>query len=1192
MKVKSRSWGRWLGIAAVVIGTALAVYSLVDLQTLKSWLEAHYLTALGALLLIGSGLYKLLERRKPARVALQEESKAQGLEPPKLQNDPDKAVKERAERAVARAEALRFQLKQFRGFRWAYDRPWILVSGDEANLERLLPELAKQYWSITDHAVLLWGEVTADGVDQVWLREIQRMRRYRPIDVVALVVNGATELPASSRGTSGWGTTLARIADLLHWSAPVYVLDMDGEAMASRKTPVIGCEFSSSSDRAAMEAALFSLRDRLAHRGIKQLGQDRDSRYPSELSRRLDTRASALAQWAADLSTWQRRALLVAGAFFSPWPATDAQRPNGGDGADLPLWRHLAEAAKQSRGRRTGFHPVTISTALALCALGIWSAGMAASGIDNGHEMVLTNEALNSLERSSDTSARLRALRALQERIGSYEHRVEHYAPLFARFGLNHDREVLSALWAPYARASRELLTAPVQQDIEGRLVDLSQMPTTDLDDQVTKVAQDGQSALKTYLMMAEPDHADASFLSQQLPTYWNPSASLTAGEKMDLSQHLLGFWADHLKARPDWRIQPREELVGTSRQTLLAVIGVKNSEDTIYQGVLAAVGHKYPDQTLASLTAGTDTRGVFRTSASVPGVFTRQAWEGSVEAAIDDAAKHNGIAGDWVLGNAGSGQAGASTPAQSPDALRAALRARYFADYTEHWQSFMNSLRCDAASTLPAAIGQLKLIADARQSPTIALMKSLEYQGGAGAQRDSLSDTIVGKAQSMFGKKDETPQAAKPDPAGPLGASFGPVLRLVAQSHANVSGSTRSDLSLERFTERVTSLRLKLQQISDSPDSDEQARQIAQSLFLGKGSELADTLSYAQLVAASLGEQWAGMGAELFVRPVLQATQSVLEPAQASLNDKWQDSIVATWNKSFAGRYPFANTTNDASLAELARFLRPQGGLIDTFLTTQMAGVLQLQGDQWVPVSAASGSGSAARAVDPAFLRTINVLQRIGGHLLAQGEPSYRFDLKPVPTPGITDTLLTIDAQKLHYYNQVETWSGMAWPTSDPQSAGTRLEWQTETAGTNKRFEFNGRWALVRMLERAHIEPIDTATYQLTWQATPQFEDTRFKAKSNDGTDQDALTAHGPAAAASADITHPLSYMMRTDVGRGPLELLDLRGFTLPSRVFVKRETVVKGAKLADGPPPLPKAAIEAAKQAETPLPSGRGGL
>ncbi|WP_350029602.1 type VI secretion IcmF C-terminal domain-containing protein [Caballeronia sp. ATUFL_M1_KS5A] len=289
---------------------------------------------------------------------------------------------------------------------------------------------------------------------------------------------------------------------------------------------------------------------------------------------------------------------------------------------------------------------------------------------------------------------------------------------------------------------------------------------------------------------------------------------------------------------------------------------------------------------------------------------------------------------------------------------------------------------------------------------------------------------------------------------------------------------------------------------------------------------------------------------------------------------------------------YPFASTVNDASLPELARFLRPQGGLIDTFLATQLAGVIQLQGDQWVPVPAATGTSSAARAVDPAFLKAINTLQRIAAHLLAQGEPSYRFELKPVPTPGITDTLLTIDAQKLHYYNQMETWSGMAWPTSDPQSAGTRLEWQTETAGTNKRFEFAGRWAFVRMLERAHVEPIDTATYQVTWQAKAQFEDTRTKfAKTNEAIDQDALNAHGPSAPAPADMAYPLTYMLRTDVGKGPLELLDLRGFTLPTRIFVKRETAGRNTK-TDGPPPLPKAAIEAAKKAEKPLPNGRGTL
>ncbi|EHP37669.1 hypothetical protein OR16_41506, partial [Cupriavidus basilensis OR16] len=301
-----------------------------------------------------------------------------------------------------------------------------------------------------------------------------------------------------------------------------------------------------------------------------------------------------------------------------------------------------------------------------------------------------------------------------------------------------------------------------------------------------------------------------------------------------------------------------------------------RNAEDTVYRGVIHAFGEnggsKYPDQTLAALTAGTDTRGLFRSAAVVPGIFTRQAYEGYVAPAIEQAAKRTEIANDWVLtdGRPPQAQLAQQTAGRSAEALQAAFTEQYFADYAERWQGFMNSLQWEPAPTLPAAIDQLKLMADARQSPVIALMKSLEYQGGAGARKDSLSDTLVAKAQDLLGKKETAPEVAKPDAAGPLGAAFGPVLRLVAQGQAaGANPGANGDLSLQRFLDRATALRLRLQQVSNSADADAQARQMAQALFQGKGSELADTQAYAQLMAASLGSQWAGMGEALFVRPI-----------------------------------------------------------------------------------------------------------------------------------------------------------------------------------------------------------------------------------------------------------------------------------------------------------------------------------
>jgi type VI secretion system protein ImpL len=1069
--------------------------------------------------------------------------------------------------ALKPLEHLRQTLRQQYGFRWRYSRTWLLLTGEDHVIAKFLPGLAEQGWLGLPDMVLLWCKSGQDGQpDNDGLLQLYKLRRRRPVDAVILTTDGESELPAQRRGTVPYGISLARIAEVLHWSAPVYLLDVaQTDAAANGNTPVISCELPRQANTDAIAQALESLRDQLSDRSIEQLIRNKRDRYMGELSVRLDTRAKALADWISGIVSSQRGRIALNGIVCAPYPSPIAADANGEAGADLPLWQYLGESARRHPGRRIGWHPVTVFSTLALTAIGLWSAGMLMSGVLNGRDIHAARQTVTGIQAAPNAAARLHALLALQQQIERYEHRSEHHAPLATRFGLNRDPAVLDALWNSYAQASRRLLIAPIQQDLEASLVDLAQMRTDSLDEQTSRWALGGHQKLKTYLMLAHPERADAAFLAPQLVQHWSTDARITPGEQQDLAERLLRFYAQHLKANPAWRIEPRPELVAGARQTLLAVIGERNAEDTVYQGIINSFDDngrtKYPDQNLVSLTSGTDPRGLVRTAAIVPGVFTRQAYEGYIAPAIEAAAKRTEIASDWVLSD-GKPQTQPTT-GRSAEALQAALTEQYFADYADRWQGFMNSLQWEPAPTLPAAIDQLKLMADTRQSPVIALMKSLEYQGSAGARRDSLSDTLVAKAQDLLGKKAAGPEAIKPDTAGPLGAAFGPVLRLVGQGqNANSNPGANGDLSLQRFLDRATALRLRLQQISNSADADAQARQMAQALFQGKGSELADTQAYAQLMAASLGSQWAGMGEALFVRPIAQATQTVLQPAQASLNDAWRQGIAMTWGRAFAGRYPFADTANDASLPELARFLRPQTGLIAAFLGTQLAGVLELQGDQWVPAA----TGGQALAFDPAFLKAINTLQRIAAHMLAQGEPQYRFELKPIPTPGLTDTLLTLDGQKLHYYNQRETWQMMAWPANNTQDLGTRLQWQTEKTGTNKSYEFGGRWGLVRMLERARIEPLDSATYQLTWQGKPDTHvDTKAaktgssdrpgEGREQDSYDPDSLTARAAKLPPPAEVVYPLSYQMRTEVGQGPLEMLALRGFVLPSRIFVGRE-------------------------------------
>jgi type VI secretion system protein ImpL len=290
---------------------------------------------------------------------------------------------------------------------------------------------------------------------------------------------------------------------------------------------------------------------------------------------------------------------------------------------------------------------------------------------------------------------------------------------------------------------------------------------------------------------------------------------------------------------------------------------------------------------------------------------------------------------------------------------LKSALRRRYFADYARAWQAFLNSVQWQGDSTLSGTIDQLTLLADAQRSPLSALFKSISYQAGAGSAVKSLSDNLVSKAKQLVNGNDPDPANAmvlNPDET-PLADAFGPLLRLSASSTAggaagaaaNAALDQHGGMSLARYLERVTAVRLKLQQIMLSSDPDTMSRIAAQSILQGKTPDIADSREYASRVGASLGGQWSGFGSAVFERPLEQSWSVVLKPVAASLNDTWRGAIVSAWNSSFSGRYPFVDSDSDASLPELARFLRMEGGLIPQFVATQLAGVLERQGDQWV---------------------------------------------------------------------------------------------------------------------------------------------------------------------------------------------------------------------------------------------------
>ncbi|MDN6860175.1 ImcF-related family protein [Pseudomonas sp. CAN2814] len=860
----------------------------------------------------------------------------------------------------------------------------------------------------------------------------------------------------------------------------------------------------------------------LREQGIVQMEAQASHDFLLRLSR--DLQAQGIARWTSALAPILSHAQwrpLLRGLLFSP---AQTQREVGGERAWWPgaAWGDVL-GDRGAHGKTQGWTWLRGLYIAALALAGLCLLTLLVSFISNRAQIATVESALATIGQPGDPDAQLSALNELTREIARLDYRREHGVPWYQRFGLSQNDELLESLWPRYAQANNRLMRDVAVQRLEEQLTELAELPA-DSPERAER-AEGAHSQLKAYLMMARPEKVDAAFLGKVLGEVTAERDGVAPGLWQGVAPGLWAFYAQHLAAHPEWRIEAKPALVGQARQVLLGQLGRRNGVANLYQQVIEQASNNYAAMALMDMVGESDAASLFDTPNSVPGVFTRQAWEGQVRKTIEEMAETRREEIDWVL----SDQQSTLDSELQPEVLKAQLTERYFQDFSDAWLAFLNSIRWRKAHSLSDSISQLTLLSDVRQSPLIALMNTLAYQGRTEVKGEALADSLMRSAQQLL-EKDKQPliDQKSNDPHGPLESTFGPLLALLGKEKG---GAAYADdgLSLQAFLTRVTRVRLKLQHVTNASDPQAMTQALAQTVFQGTSVDLTDTLDYGGLIAASLGGEWSGFGQNLFVQPLNQAWEGVLQPSAAGLNSQWQRSVVANWERAFNGRYPFEVSGSDASLPMLGQMIRSGSGRIDQFIKAQLGGVLRKEGNRWVPDSA----HSQGLHFNPQFLRAVNQLSDLADMLYTDGGLGMTFQLQAKPVRNVVETTFILDGVKLEYFNQMESWQQFTWPggTDHP---GASLSWTSLKGGARLFGDYSGVWGLIRLLEQARVTSLDGS-------------DTRFEL---------VLTAPDEL---------PLTWQLQTELGRGPLAVLQLRGFALPENIFNVGAAAAEPYALAD---------------------------
>jgi type VI secretion system protein ImpL len=625
-------------------------------------------------------------------------------------------------------------------------------------------------------------------------------------------------------------------------------------------------------------------------------------------------------------------------------------------------------AASRSQNQRPRFKRAIVSACAAAIVLAI-CGGMVTSFFQNralianarsrGQELMKVRQESSrkgAVTTAGPDSRELQAVenvRAVLDELDTYE---RESPPLSLRFGL-YSGQTLNAqdsiLRHIYFEAVDENFLKPTVQRVE---TDLESFVSSTPDAASSATTKDEDvlgrhyDLLKAYLMLVNTGRVEPTFLSNTLRDYWQASAP--AGKEEEVAKQ-LEFFASQVNRADAPHPEIDNALVSRAQTRLIAYPIVNRVYKRMTAEINAAVKYPVNLNTIPGAREGNVLVGTY----SVPGSFTTEGYRMFVDK-LESSAADEFRRDDWVM-------KGTEASEQNFEVKKDELAAMYYRDYIAHWQKFLQEVKVREYQSKEDAVRALRILSGSK-SPLETVTREV-------ARQTKLSDVSTGGLLARV--KRALHHAANDGAATQVEKEFSPL------------GKFLSDADASPIAEYRTKLKNAGDQLAANPKSQ---GDIAKALQAGNDNiglrasrqavtELVDQTGFGAAPASDAA-------AKLLQQPLDNLNVLLVGTDFEQIEKAWQQLYVRSW-QPLESRFPFNDSSEDASVTAMVAFLNPDKGELTKFFNDRLKPYFE---EDWSPRK------EATEKFSPEFINFLKNARRLRDNLFPGGgsQPNVEYQI------------------------------------------------------------------------------------------------------------------------------------------------------------------------------------------------------